>query len=785
MNNKLHDLEKKLTHIKLEQDNLHSKILGLEKNILDFKNTDIDYKADQDINSTTNKVYDSISDRPLASDFDLKNKLKNSSITNHTINKTTHRQETYSDKAIIEKTKRGIFNIGANIENYIGENIISKLGILIIILGVSIGIKYSIEHNMINPTTRIILAYLTSFSLLVLAYMLKKNYLNYSGVLLSGASAILYTSTFVAYNLYSIISLEIAFMLMLIFTIFTCLASLLYNKQSIAQIGMVGAYAIPFLLGNKGDDILFLLIYISIINLGILILSVKKYWRPLNYVSFIFSYIILIFSIFRSSQGDNIVILLLFNLIFFVTFQISFLLYKLFKDEEFKTRNIVLFTTNSGLFFFLGIFILIKNDFSSNAISIFTLLNALIHYATCMFIASKNIKDKKLLYLFISFALMFISISIPMMVDGDWITLLWIIEALILFYIGRTKSITIFEKMAYLPLLLSVISILQDWSIFYSKDVNFILNYNILNFGAYISVLYLIYYVSRNTKSTLKEIENEYKFIKLLIPFLIISSMFTVFFLEILSYYNSEYIKSALLVVLNNADYESTIYNSDILKYETVHITNYIIIFFCILNLINIRKIKSVIIENIVLVVSLLSAVLFITSSLLEISELRGSYLDPLILSHYTIGIENISIRYISLLCFAILMLNIYFLRNKINKITKINYLTDIVLYFSLLWILTSELIHWMDMFNYNEIYKLVLSVFWGVYSLTLIIIGVWKRKKHIRIGAIVLFSFSLLKLFLYDISNLNTISKTIVFVSLGVLLLGISFIYTKFKSRI
>jgi uncharacterized membrane protein len=44
------------------------------------------------------------------------------------------------------------------------------------------------------------------------------------------------------------------------------------------------------------------------------------------------------------------------------------------------------------------------------------------------------------------------------------------------------------------------------------------------------------------------------------------------------------------------------------------------------------------------------------------------------------------------------------------------------------------------------------------------------------------LFGITLVKLFFYDIASLNTISKTIVFVSLGILLLIISFLYNKYK---
>ncbi|MFT6743324.1 MAG: putative membrane protein, partial [Paraglaciecola sp.] len=69
--------------------------------------------------------------------------------------------------------------------------------------------------------------------------------------------------------------------------------------------------------------------------------------------------------------------------------------------------------------------------------------------------------------------------------------------------------------------------------------------------------------------------------------------------------------------------------------------------------------------------------------------------------------------------------------------------------------------------------------------ALALIGMGIYQRKKFIRIGAMVLFGGTLVKLFFYDIVHLNTISKTIVLVSLGVLLLIISFLYNKFKDEI
>lgn len=94
-------------------------------------------------------------------------------------------------------------------------------------------------------------------------------------------------------------------------------------------------------------------------------------------------------------------------------------------------------------------------------------------------------------------------------------------------------------------------------------------------------------------------------------------------------------------------------------------------------------------------------------------------------------------------------------------------------------------MLHWLELSGLRTGYKLGLSILWGAYSLFLISIGLWKNKKYLRIGAIALFAITLAKLVFYDLSSLGTISRTIVFISLGTLLLIISFLYNKYKHLI
>ena len=157
-------------------------------------------------------------------------------------------------------------------------------------------------------------------------------------------------------------------------------------------------------------------------------------------------------------------------------------------------------------------------------------------------------------------------------------------------------------------------------------------------------------------------------------------------------------------------------------------------------------------------------------------------YLEQSLAEYFERGVFNVGIRYVSMVFFAMILVSCYqYSRQEFIK-TKFKKSFDLLLHISICWIASSELLNWMDIADSAQSYKLGLSILWGTYSLFLIALGIFKKKKYLRVGAISLFGITLIKLFFYDISHLNTISKTIVFVSLGVLLLIISFLYNKYK---
>jgi uncharacterized membrane protein len=80
---------------------------------------------------------------------------------------------------------------------------------------------------------------------------------------------------------------------------------------------------------------------------------------------------------------------------------------------------------------------------------------------------------------------------------------------------------------------------------------------------------------------------------------------------------------------------------------------------------------------------------------------------------------------------------------------------------------------------------ELAISAFWAVYSILLVILGILKKYRPIRLLAIILFGVTILKVFLLDLSDLEKIYRIISFIGLGIILLAVSFMYQKYRNQI
>jgi uncharacterized membrane protein len=337
----------------------------------------------------------------------------------------------------------------SSLENLIGLRLIHLIGIVVLVIGLSLGVKYAIDKNLISEGLRIILAYAAGAVLFILSFRLKKEYAGFSAILFSGAMASIYFTTYGAFVYYHFLSYTAAFIVMIVLTIFTAYQALSYNRQEIALLGLVGAYGIPFLISPNTGRPEMLFMYISIINCGVAFLCAKKQWTIVGRVAQAISWLLFIgWAVWQNDEKLK-TYGLIFMFLFFALFTINALSPKLFRKEQLSWAAVYQLITNNIAFYIAALFVF-GYSFADSTIALISLLfSVFIAVQSGLFLFWKEkITSRLLAY----YALVLFILFIGFQWNGITVTLLWLLTAVIIFITGvKTKSIA--ARMAAMSLI--------------------------------------------------------------------------------------------------------------------------------------------------------------------------------------------------------------------------------------------------------------------------------------------------------------------------------------------
>ena len=84
-----------------------------------------------------------------------------------------------------------------------------------------------------------------------------------------------------------------------------------------------------------------------------------------------------------------------------------------------------------------------------------------------------------------------------------------------------------------------------------------------------------------------------------------------------------------------------------------------------------------------------------------------------------------------------------------------------------------------------NEVRSSLVTLAWGAEGIGLLALGLPLRERVMRLSGLGLLFLCILKLFIYDLSELEAFARIFSFVGLGVVLLGVSWAYTRYQEQI
>lgn len=117
----------------------------------------------------------------------------------------------------------------------------------------------------------------------------------------------------------------------------------------------------------------------------------------------------------------------------------------------------------------------------------------------------------------------------------------------------------------------------------------------------------------------------------------------------------------------------------------------------------------------------------------------------------------------------------IYFLSNKEDAFrTELMLITNLALFVSYSHLL----------FSLDHKYWVWLAIFWSIHGLVLLFISIRPQFKTHQYASLVLFGLAGIKLFFYDTKGFETIGRILIFMGIGILLLGGAYLFTQLKEK-
>jgi len=322
-----------------------------------------------------------------------------------------------------------------SIENFIGLNLMHIVGIVVLVIGISIGVKYAIDKELISESVRILLAYAAGILLFVLSVRLKREYQFFSAILFSGSMASLYFTTYAAFVYYQFFPAIVAFLLMVALTVYTVLTAISYDRKEIAIIGMVGAYGIPFLISANAERVELFFSYILLINMGVVFLSFKKEWKLMGQLALLITWMLFIgWGLLRYSDSQQ-GIAIVFMLLYYFLFLINALAFRINRNMALTFGDIQQVIINNTALYIAAIIVFGKSSIDTELATttgfMFLLTGSL------AFISSKMLSSEIVMQRLLTWqSLLLLLLFIIFQWDGLTVTLLWVAVSVLLFAWG-------------------------------------------------------------------------------------------------------------------------------------------------------------------------------------------------------------------------------------------------------------------------------------------------------------------------------------------------------------
>ncbi len=310
-----------------------------------------------------------------------------------------------------------------------GQKWLLIVGIVIMVLGIGYFLKYSFDRNWIGPAGRVAMSYMAGIVCLGGGEYSRRRLTRMFGLYITGGGiAVLYFSTFAAFQIYSLMSHVAAFGLMIMVTTLACSLSLFYDTKWLAVLGLIGGFLTPVILSTGVDNQVALMSYMVILNCGILAIAFFKRWALLNHLGLISTW--LLFTAWYSEYYamDKFWPTVVFLNIFFLIYATAPFVYYFVRERAEELTGFALTIPNSFVALVFA-YATIGDYYSRPAVSVVTIAYTAVFAVMASYLYRKYSENLEPFILLLAKALVFLVITVPVLFSDHWITVFWVAQA--------------------------------------------------------------------------------------------------------------------------------------------------------------------------------------------------------------------------------------------------------------------------------------------------------------------------------------------------------------------
>lgn len=633
--------------------------------------------------------------------------------------------------------------------DFLKQNALTIIGIFTLVLGIGYFVKYAIDKNWIGETARAAIGFCTGAGIIITGHFLRKNYTAFASIITGGGIAVLYFTATIAFREYHLFTQNTAFFITALITAASIILSYYYKSEVLIIFSLIGGFAAPLMISTGQSNYPFLFIYLTLLNIGMLTASFLQHWKSVGWTAYIFTTAYLFYWTSESTELLSITFYLISYVIFYI-----FALHEYFRKNILSTSDILIlalanFSSILGLLY-------IFDTLNYEPPIIFPLIFAAVN--SILLFREYGKKNFGIPYsVFAGLVTSLITTAIAIQFKTHLITSIWAIETTLLLFIWKKTEHNIFRIFFYILFPMVMIAQTVTWTEYFgNSDFNIIFNPPFITSSFTIASIIANLYLLRNTKQ--ESNEKSKNFFEDLITVVSYGIIYITFLLEI------------------------TYHISD-MPWEAITGVGLLFTIYYIFFLLLLRKTLNIS-SNIQTALIYLLFILATLNLSASVSSIVPAILTKrLHLSFYLLHLlQWIPFIYV---CFRIVPSSEFHKRQISYWIMSLAIIICISceLHHSYVLMVSNDIPHSYEASEHFNI--LYLPIIWTILASIFIYTGLKKDIQEYNKIGFALIGLMVLKLYAYDVWQMDNISRISAFIALGIILLLSSFAFQRLKNII